>query len=258
MMLKWNQAVLILWGLTFCTCSIVGSGEVMPQNFGHGLSPANLQSWDEWLTKRDLVRYPWSTLKLSGNQFQDWQDWMYKRGFLRPGGRDNLGLLDKSKFQEWKAWMSKRSPFSSAPLSKFSKFDNGQFQSWNDWISKRYFDMGTSDFGLGSRINFQNWQDIAKRQNFVFPSLDAGAPGNALFQNWQDWVSRMGPRKSLELSGYRVGGNKDHFIKRQLGFMPGRYDSFRRYFTDGLQDWRSTFKGVKRNQDDTDKKSDEQ
>uniref|UniRef100_A0A0B7A393 Uncharacterized protein n=1 Tax=Arion vulgaris TaxID=1028688 RepID=A0A0B7A393_9EUPU len=257
---SWDHIVLVLWLLSICTFTCSGNEDIKSRKFNHFMpSGNNFQSWDDWLTKRNLGDQHWNVGELPQGTFQNWQEYFRKRGLDSPNGLDNFGVFDQNKFQEWKDWVSKRGFDSRSLFSGSSDFDRNQLQQWNDWISKRNLDIGVDGFGHGpsTSVGLQNWADFAKRQSFVYPSSNMGMSGSVHFQDWQDWVKRMGTEKSWALNGYRFG-NKDRFIKRQLGFSPDRYGSFSRYFTDGLQDWRSTFRSVKRNKDQREKPSGEQ
>lgn len=241
------------WGLN------AGNQATRPNLFGHDFSAAdNFQSWEDWQAKRNLGGSHWDVGQLPPASFQNWHEWFAKRGYAIPSGGDNFGVFDSPNFQEWNDWMAKRGLNSKAPFTGFSDLDKGQFQQWNDWMSKRFYDMGALGFGHGPNpdVGMQNWDDLAKRQSFVYPSSDLSGAGNAYFQNWQDWAKRMGPDRTSALRSYKFGNN-DRFIKRQLGFSPERYGSFSRYFTDGLQDWRSTFKGIKRDKNESVHKSEQ-
>lgn len=207
-------------------------------NFGQGLSRHDFQSWKDWLVKRDLANYPWKIGELSGNKFQGW---MYKRRFASPSIDGSFNDLDKSKFQEWVAWVTKRGLSSKTPFSRFSGIDKSNFQHWTDWISKRIFDMGAVDFGpsFGSSNGFQNWAEYIKRQNYVFPPARFDMVNKANLQNWRDWVERMNTGTLM--------------TKRQLPFSSDKFGSFRRYFTDGFQDWQATYKTKRDHANSSDK-----
>ncbi|KAK7465245.1 hypothetical protein BaRGS_00037582 [Batillaria attramentaria] len=78
---------------------------------------------------------------------------------------------------------------------------------------------------------FQNW--LFKRglgsSNYAGFGSPLGEDGR--FFNWRDFLTAAGG---------------DGISKRQLNYGPGRFGNFRRYFTNGLQDWRSTYTGMKK------------
>uniref|UniRef100_A0A0B7A8G8 Uncharacterized protein n=1 Tax=Arion vulgaris TaxID=1028688 RepID=A0A0B7A8G8_9EUPU len=241
-MKRWCQVVLVVWSMTSCTCWGLSNHETKTKNFDQSFSKDNLQSWDDWLGKRSHGGYPWRLDELTGDKFQNWQDWMYKRRFGGLGADTDFSSFDKSKFQEWKDWVSKRGVGSGSLFPDFSNIDKNKFQQWNEWVSKRMFGMkpGSYQPSFGTATDFQNWADYAKRQHFISPSSDLGISGSPYFQNWHDWVKRMNTNQNTDDT------LNNGITKRQLGSNNNRYDSFRRYFTDGLQDWRSTYKGTKR------------
>ncbi|CAG5124208.1 unnamed protein product [Candidula unifasciata] len=260
MALYWIRLAIAICLITPSLCLNPGTQTARSRLFDHDLSATdNLQSWEDWQAKRNLDGHHWDVGQLPPGTFQNWNEWFAKRGLAIPSGADNFGLFDKSRLQEWQDWMAKRGLGTKTPFTGFSDLDKGQFQQWNDWISKRFYDVGGAGFGHGPSTNtgLQNWEDVVKRQNFISPSSDFRGSGKAYFQDWQDWVKRMGPDKAYALNGY-PSAKSDRFIKRQLGFSPERFGSFSRYFTDGLQDWRSTFKGMKRDKNKTEQKSEQQ
>lgn len=206
---------------------------------------------------------------------------MNKRGFHIPDSKES-----HQQFQSWLDW-SKRQPFQGNAGFGSSEADNPfpssqdfgkhqNFQNWNDWYSKR--SVGASPFGGhssagfgkfgGSTVgNMQSWQEFMKRNGFEFDlGQDMDFPQANGLQSWSEWSKRFGP--SSVLGGQSAGfapsgfgwGNKQQFTdwqshfkhaadKRQLGNRPRDFGSFQNYFTNGLQDWRSTFKGSKRSSD---------
>lgn len=173
-----------------------------------------------------------------GDKFQPWEDWMNKRGFGLVGADDRFGTVDRNVLQGWNDWMSKRT---------------GDDQ-WNSWDSSRY----PPGFGAGSQ--YQRWDDFVKRQ---YPFMPTGLNGlsRSNYQSWQDWMKRGGVG-DLGAFGYGGYGNNDLLMswedlsklnKRYQWFGVQPFNSFRRPYSNGLQDWRATTYGVKRSTEENEK-----
>ncbi|RUS87026.1 hypothetical protein EGW08_005179 [Elysia chlorotica] len=249
-------------------CASLGTSSSADQfGSGLGLSPVQYQSWQEWAKKRNFDTSSgssaWGNDPFSNGAFQDWREYMNKRGFHIPDSHQS-----QQQFQTWVEW-NKRSQHMDAPFGEsggenpfkssqdFGKFRT--FQNWDDWYSKR--SMGsTSPFGgqnsavfgsLGrspvASGNLQRWAEFMKRKGFAFggPSRSFGYPQTNGLQSWNEWAKRFGP-----MAGSDSDTDSPHSTdKRQLSYRQPSFGSFHNYFTDGLQDWRSTFKGNKRGSD---------
>ncbi|XP_012942544.1 uncharacterized protein LOC101861311 [Aplysia californica] len=286
--------VMLSLGFAFTSAGIVSTGDnKTPPSFGKGLNTHNFQQWDDWIKKRSRFSSPWTQGDFSGDKFQQWQDWMYKRGFGIPDSTV-LGSNGTPRFQGWSEWMSKRGFGIGAPFAGSSDSEGGQFQQWQNWMAKRGFGIGgpfpgsadgdkqafqqwqdwskkrgwdtpVNGFGGGPGApSFQSWVDFTKRQQFDPPSASFGK-GN--FQNWNNWYKRQLDGSRAEFGKHQFG-SRDEMInyqnlykkslkKRQLGYAPERF-GVNRYFANGLQDWRSTFKGVKRSKANEAAKSNDQ
>ena len=267
--------------IAYCACASLG-GSSIAAKFGSelGLTPGQYQTWREWAKKRSFGTSgnssPWGHGLSTVNEFQDWREFMNKRGFHVPDSPQS-----HQQFQSWLDWNKRQgllgenghnNPFPSP--QEFNKFRT--FQNWGDWYSKRA--MGSSPFaGHGAALfggssgvggGMQSWDEFMKRKGFAFggSAQGLGQPNAAGLQSWSEWAKRIGP---ITTSDGRWGdfgtggfgwGNKQHYTdwrgnvqhsanKRQLGYTPHSFGSFHHYFTDGLQDWRSTFKGSKRSTD---------
>ncbi|GFO40830.1 hypothetical protein PoB_006733500 [Plakobranchus ocellatus] len=260
--------------VAFCTCASLGTTSGKGNKFpsGFGLTPAQFQSWQEWAKKSSFGGAggspAWGQGLSSRDDFQGWREFMNKRGFHIPDSS-----LSHQQFQSWVDWSKRQglgsneeTPFPNS--QSFGKF--GNYQNWSDWYAKR--GIGSSPFGqqTGGFANvgnhgasgMQSWDEFMKRQGFGHGKQGFGHPNVGSFQSWTEWAKRMGPSGSrwgdFGTGGFDLG-NKQQFTdwqnmyqhsadKRQLGgFSPNSFGSFHQYFTDGLQDWRSTFKGNKRN-----------
>ncbi|PVD30868.1 hypothetical protein C0Q70_10143 [Pomacea canaliculata] len=77
-------------------------------------------------------------------------------------------------------------------------------------------------------------------------------------RKFQSWLMNKRGLGDADYEGFgRSFGDEDRFFnwrdyfangvsKRQFSYTPGRFGSFRRLFTNGLQDWRNTFTNVKK------------
>ncbi|XP_076461602.1 uncharacterized protein LOC143294070 [Babylonia areolata] len=89
--------------------------------------------------------------------------------------------------------------------------------------------------------------------------VDEGAPrefgkGDFFDRKYQSWLAKRGLGQPSSWGfgrpvgdHYRYFNWKNYFdnaiSKRQLSFGPRSFGSYRTYFTDGLQDWKNTFRG---------------
>ncbi|GFS12871.1 hypothetical protein ElyMa_001382900 [Elysia marginata] len=286
------SVVLLLTTITaYCACASLGLSSSAPGKFGSGigLSPAQFQTWQEWIKKRSFgttsKAAPWGgrASPFTANHFQDWREYMNKRGFHIPDSPES-----HQQFQSWLDWSKRTQQHDDAALGvndEENPFPNTQnfgkfqaFQNWNDWYSKRSAGAASPFGGHGSAAfgsfggspggSMQSWEEFMKRNGLEFGDHGAGLdfPQTVGLQNWNEWVKRFGPSTSSggQWGGFGPGGfgwnNKQQFTdwqshykhaakKRQLGSRPRSFGSFQNYFTNGLQDWRSTFKGTKRGSD---------
>ncbi|KAK7089354.1 uncharacterized protein [Littorina saxatilis] len=84
-------------------------------------------------------------------------------------------------------------------------------------------------FGDGDNVDrkFQSWLD---KRGFGQPSngFGGGVGNDYRYFNWKDYLAN------------------DGISKRQLNYGPRSFGNFQKYFTNGLQDWRSTYSGMKK------------
>lgn len=86
--------------------------------------------------------------------------------------------------------------------------------------------------------------------------------GKYFDRKYQNWLMDKRGLGEPEYYGFgRSLGDEDRFFnwrnffangisKRQLSTGPGRFGDYRRYFTNGLQDWRNTFNGMRKREAD--------
>ena len=260
--------------IAFGACASLGAASGGTGNFGSGLglSPGQYQSWQEWAKKRNFgTSSGASTLGrnvFSKDAFQDWREYMNKRGFHIPNSHQS-----QQQFQTWLEW-SKRQQNENAPFGEAeaeNPFRNSQnfgksrtFQNWNDWYAKRSMGSSSPFGGQSSAIfgslgrspvangNMQSWDEFMKRKGFAFggPARSFGYPQTTGLQSWSEWAKRLGPITTSDGQWGDFGTSSQHSAdKRQLSYRQPGFGSFHNYFTDGLQDWRSTYKGSKRSSD---------
>ncbi|XP_067649901.1 uncharacterized protein [Haliotis asinina] len=87
-------------------------------------------------------------------------------------------------------------------------------------------------------------------------SFGDGQNNDQRYQKWYEWmVKRQLGSNDLSFGRYLQDGGK--FLdwgsvfdggrgKRQLSGFPDKFGNYQRFFTNGLQDWKSTFNGEKR------------
>ncbi|KAL8598313.1 hypothetical protein ACOMHN_047634 [Nucella lapillus] len=83
-----------------------------------------------------------------------------------------------------------------------------------------------------------------------------GFGGDHFNRNYQSWLDKRGLGQTYGGFGSPLGSENRYFnwkdylangiSKRQLNYGPRNFGNFQKYFTDGLQNWKSTYTGIKK------------